>query len=186
MSIELYPWEHLITDTYYKTDLFLNMKKELDNFVNGIKINNKHLVLTQLDEEYNTLFVSYENKIIKSFPNTKKCLESIQINKDDLKKFSKCRRYENLILKTNINICLNDVEYPIHDDVVYKILTNVIYVSPDVAMGTMLYDENKNFVKEIKWKPNRSLIFPPIDNITWHNYKSTNDYRITINQFLVK
>lgn len=96
--------------------------------------------------------------------------------------------YKKLRLKTNINICLEDMNYPIHDDVLsYKILTNVIFVGPDVSHGTALYDKNKNFIKEIEWAPNTSLIFPPKNGVTWHSYKSLpNSYRITINQFLVK
>ena len=50
-----------------------------------------------------------------------------------------------------------------------------------------IYDKNKNFVKSIIWEENTSLIFPPLDNITWHSYESLpNSYRITINQFLLR
>ena len=189
MDINRDPWEHAVICNYYDQQLFSNMKSELENLARKLKTKyasqTKQIVLT-LDKE-SQCFVCGNLKIIKPLPHTKTCIESLNIKSDDLKHFSYHRPFENLKLKTNINICFDDMNYPIHDDVSYKILTNVIFVGPDVSHGTALYDKDKNYIKEIDWVTNTSLIFPPKDSVTWHSYKSlSNSYRITINQFLVK
>lgn len=189
MNINYDPWEHAILSNYYDYCLFFNMKNELENLV--LKLKNEYCdetkqIILSFNEQYQC-FTCEKHKIIKFLPHTKICLESLSIREEDLNYFSYHREYKKLKLKTNINICLNDMDYPIHDDVSYKILTNVIFVGPDVSHGTILYDKDKNYIKEIDWSPNTSLIFPPKDGVTWHSYKSlSNSYRITINQFLVK
>lgn len=189
MDINRDPWEHAVIFNYYDQQLFSNMKSELEDLARKLKTKyasqTKQIVLTLYKESQ--CFVCENLKIIKPLPHTKTCIKSLKIKDDDLKHFSYHRPFENLELITNINICFDDMNYPIHDDVSYKILTNVIFVGPNVSHGTVLYDKDKNYIKEIDWVPNTSLIFPPKDSVTWHSYKSlSNSYRITINQFLVK
>jgi hypothetical protein len=121
-------------------------------------------------------------------PSTAACLRSKVINEYVLSVFSKHRDYKGeLQTVVNINIIFDGGSYPIHDDCTEKVLTNVIFVSPDISCGTKIYDENKNFIKSVDWQENTSLIFPPLDNITWHSYESLPDsYRVTINQFLLR
>lgn len=73
--------------------------------------------------------------------------------------------------------------HPIHVDADFKIMTGVLYLSPDKSLGTRLFDENKNFSKWIEWKPNRLFIFCSNDN-TWHDFGSVGK-RNTLNYFLV-
>ena len=52
--------------------------------------------------------------------------------------------------------------------------------------GTLIYDTDKNFHSEIKWKPNRTLAFAGITDKTWHSYKvEPKKIRISVNTFLV-
>ena len=51
----------------------------------------------------------------------------------------------------------------------YKVST-VVYLEPQYASGTFLYNEKKQLVKQVAWKPNRAFIFSGIPNVTWHDY----------------
>ena len=56
--------------------------------------------------------------------------------------------------------------------------------SRERTQGTLIYDKDKNFVKEIEWKPNRALVFCKIPNTTWHNFvASSKSPRMSYNIF---
>jgi len=190
MKVNHDPWEHIITNHYYNDDLFYDMKNELEKLIKKLiddfDASSKQFITLVYNEDYKC-FISENRKIIKHLPHTKACIDSMNLKEKDLDEFSYHREYDKLKLKTNINIVIGDAIFPVHDDETTKILTNVIFVSPECAKGTMIYDKDKKFVKETPWSPNTSLIFPPKDRVTWHNYESLfGSYRITINQFLVK
>ena len=66
--------------------------------------------------------------------------------------------------------------YPIHNDAISKLLSVVIYISPEKNHGTFLYNSNNkdDLLTEIEWKTNRALLFSRKDKGTWHSYKSNN------------
>ncbi len=97
------------------------------------------------------------------------------------------RKYDNARWDFNINIAPPHYDYPIHDEAPRKILSIIHYVYGDESTeGTVLYDENKQYVTTIEWKPNRALVFAALDGITWHSYRSGNSPRITANTFLTR
>lgn len=62
--------------------------------------------------------------------------------------------------------------YPIHNDLEDKLLSVVIYISPEKNKGTFLYDSKSGSNKrEIEWKPRRAFAFSRTDN-SWHSYES--------------
>jgi hypothetical protein len=62
--------------------------------------------------------------------------------------------------------------YPIHPDTEDKILSVVVYISPENNIGTILYRDKAGKDKyTIEWKQNRALIFSR-KNDTWHSYNS--------------
>lgn len=74
-----------------------------------------------------------------------------------------------------------DYKFPIHNDSVDKLLSAVIYISPENNKGTILY-ENKEALTpiEVKWKQNRVFIFSR-NKDTWHSYESDNfNQRVTL------
>ena len=194
MKIETYPWNHVISDDYYDRELFAQMRAELEIAADKIKKSKRfvgrngrsHVILQQHNDS--VFFRSEDGNIVLKLPSTAICLKSKVITEDTLSAFSSHRDYKGeLQTVVNINIIFDGGSYPIHDDCIEKVLTNVIFVAPDISCGTKIYDENKNFVKSVNWKENTSLIFPPLDNITWHSYESLpNSYRVTINQFLLR
>lgn len=169
------PWEHEIIDEFYDEALFLRMKQEIIDYV---KANSKLISGINIINEIREL----------NLPLTKACIDSRPINEEWLKTFSEYREYESLKVENQIIICIGEqAEYRIHDERPEKILSAVLYITPDRSTGTLIYDQNKVFVKEVEWKPNTALIFPGITDKTWHNYKAGfSKIRITLNTFLVK
>lgn len=76
--------------------------------------------------------------------------------------------------------------HPIHDEAPFKIMSTVIYLAPEENVGTILLGKNQQpeTKVEVKWKPNRALVFCGISDLTWHYYESTTR-RYTLNHFIV-
>tara|TARA_B100000575_G_C23143794_1_gene666974 strand:- start:7249 stop:7764 length:516 start_codon:yes stop_codon:yes gene_type:complete len=161
------PWHHLIIDDLYDTD---TIKNELIAYIKA-----------------NPFYVSQKTMNIFNFdkiPLTKKLSTSVNLL-NYLDKF-KHRKVKNPVVETDISINLPNHEYRIHDEIKRKILSFVTYIHPVKSHGTLLYDKNKNFVKEIEWKPKRTMVFAGETGQTWHNFKSGNHIRITMNSFIVE
>lgn len=87
--------------------------------------------------------------------------------------------------KTNVELRTKPVfildkpgnKYPIHDDIFNKIITFVTYMHPTENFGTSLHKENsdESLIKTVEWKQNRSLLFCPQTDITWHSYIAKKD-----------
>jgi hypothetical protein len=76
----------------------------------------------------------------------------------------------------------------IHDEPSYKVLSLIIYLSPEESVGTLLYRENNesSFDHEIKWEVNKGLMFCTIPNKTWHKYMTDGKRRFTLNFYFEK
>jgi hypothetical protein len=168
----------MIIDDFINPEKFVEIKKEMLAFIKSQKITSAITIFDKLDIDQN--------------PNLKNTLEYMndnEINDDFVKThFPKHREFsEKLYKKNQIIVCVGDTEFKIHCDSPDKILSVVTYVYPEKSVGTVIYDTNKNYVKTVEWKQNRTLIFAPLDDITWHNYKSEDkNLRITFNTFLMK
>ena len=72
---------------------------------------------------------------------------------------------------------------PVHTENIYRAISLTVYMGKEKNYGTLLYDENKNFVKEIEWKYNRAFVMAGFNNqkgklpgiSTWHTYKTKPD-----------
>ena len=63
--------------------------------------------------------------------------------------------------------------YPIHTDTRSKILSGVIYLTPNKNTGTILYSSRGGADKsEIEWKTNKGLFFARNETKTWHSYEA--------------
>ncbi len=78
-----------------------------------------------------------------------------------------------------------DYPHEIHYETENKIFSFVTYISPVSSTGTVLYDLNKNKVKEVQWKPNHSFFFCGQEGVTWHSFCAGYWPRITLLRFLV-
>ena len=62
-------------------------------------------------------------------------------------------------------------KFPIHNDTPNKLLSGVIFLSPNESHGTKFY-ENKKGIGEnsIEWKVNRAVFFSREENRSWHSF----------------
>tara|TARA_B110000483_G_scaffold30631_2_gene37220 strand:+ start:2875 stop:3501 length:627 start_codon:yes stop_codon:yes gene_type:complete len=68
---------------------------------------------------------------------------------------------------------INDGVYRIHQDISWKVLTSIVYISPEVNNGTRFYsNEQGDDMYEDPWKPNCGYIFCRTEN-SWHNFVNT-------------
>tara|TARA_X000000950_G_C13914376_1_gene660276 strand:+ start:1906 stop:2496 length:591 start_codon:yes stop_codon:yes gene_type:complete len=64
--------------------------------------------------------------------------------------------------------------FPIHNDLSSKLLSVVIYISPEHNYGTFLYNNEQGEKRvEVDWKQNKAFIFSRNDH-SWHSYESSN------------
>ena len=67
-------------------------------------------------------------------------------------------------------------EHELHCDHINKLLSIVIYISPDKNTGTILYkDKNGLDPYPLDWRPNRAFVFSRNDD-SWHNFKNNHDH----------
>jgi hypothetical protein len=173
MVIYEQPWKHITFDDYLSTEEYARVCKEILQYI----VNNKNSLKQQ------TLLKSTDN-LATELPATYAILAPKSI-KHYLSLFDNHRSFDALDEYFEVNMCFNNLAYRIHDEAANKVLSLVTYILPKQSNGTFIYNENKQFVKEIEWQPNHSLLFAALDNITWHNYKS-DAFRVTINRFLTR
>lgn len=163
-NIILEPWPHLVIDNFFSDDHYEMLVEEhmndFDSVPDKVRIDNNDINMAffykdRLDELYYNIFRKNEE------PN--------YIHE------------ECLVLGTNY-------DDGIHVDLPAKLMSVVVYLHPKTAekgtQGTLIYDKDKNFVKEVEWKPNRALVFCKIPNITWHNFvASSKSPRMSYNIF---
>ena len=152
----------------------------IDDFLKPLhfeKLNNLKLKKLK-DHEINI----YNNKIYKNGKTECTCLEDDFIKElfqnyhekcfNLLKRFNKDKSAiwdysEFHIIETGANY-----KYPIHRDSPFKILSGVIYISPEISKGTLTYsDKYGKDKKEIQWKPNRGFFFSRNEENSYHSYE---------------
>lgn len=155
-------------------------KKILDNFLD---IEDLDLIKNlNLKKIQNNEVKVYHNKIYKTGEIETDCLSDAQIRNfqskyhfkaiDILKELNskKIDLYdysEFHIIETGA-----DYKFPIHDDTPDKLLSGVIYISPENNTGTIFYDSKKGDNKQIiDWKVNRGVFFSRIEGESWHSYE---------------
>lgn len=103
------------------------------------------------------------------------------LDRFDHREYSELKIFSNFV-KTRANFV-----HKRHVEAPFKILSAVLYLTPDANNGTRIYTDNesKKAVSELEWKPNTMLIFAGHDDVTWHDYTSSWNDRYTFNWFFV-
>lgn len=126
--------------------------------------------------------VIYHNKIVGSQVLSKSCLPDeflIKINKryheDAIKLLEKLfPEKKNLYDFSEFHIIQtgSDYNFPIHDDTPDKLLSGVVYLSPEKNKGTIFYKDKKGSERnEIIWKRNRAVFFSRLERNSWHSFE---------------
>ncbi len=72
----------------------------------------------------------------------------------------------------SIIVTSKNSKFPIHDDIPNKLLSGVIYLSPQKNSGTTFYNDKKGSNKtNIDWKTNRAVFFSRKERETWPSYE---------------
>lgn len=154
--------------------------KIIDNFLNETCLN--YLLALKLKEVKSNEIYNHHNQIHKNGNIKVTCISSeILKNLQD-----SCHKIAIEILKElapqkvelyeysdfNLIETGKDYTFPIHRDHINKLLSGVVYLTPEKNTGTIIYEnkEGKN-PNEIEWKKNRSLFFSRTEKGSWHNYK---------------
>lgn len=144
-------FKYVVIENFFDLNDFNEIAKiELEPIeLNEIKV---YDLIKQDFKEY--LIKKYEHKLIS-------ILKKLAPNKTNLK-----RKFDIRLAQTG-----SYASYPVHQDHPNKILSVVIYISPEFSTGTLLHlTEKDNDPKEIEWKSNKAFIFSRHPFNTWHSY----------------
>ena len=162
------PWPHAVIDNVWNLNLEPNENKRLPNATYVMWMNGVHDIFYDNIEPILNKFLSHEGGYKERYKDLYYIDYALQVQPPD---------------STSV----------IHIDHGRKLWSFVNYLFPINSNGTGLFDENKKFVREVKWKQNRGLAFSSSGpgnkrKATWHEYKndSKTDYRITMSVFICK
>ncbi len=129
-------------------------KKEFNILHN--EINDKGIIKSSIDE--NLLKRLHRNYHVRAM----NILKQLNEKKIDLYEYS----------DFSIIVTSKNSKFPIHDDIPNKLLSGVVYLSPQKNSGTFFYNDKKGSNKtNIDWKTNRAVFFSRKERETWHSYE---------------
>jgi hypothetical protein len=151
----------------------------IDNFMKEHDFN--ELCSLKLNDVDNKEKKIYHNRIFKNGTIESSCIKNETIkrlhNNYHSKAIDLLRKYapekEKLYEYSDFHIVIagKDHSFPIHSDTQNKLLSGVVYLSPDINFGTNIFSSDKKEKKNIKWKKNRALFFSRTQN-SFHSYES--------------
>ncbi len=149
-------FKYIVEDNFFEKNDLKKLQSIVENKSELEEINETKSIVVNLDNNLQKYFIDkYEHKL-------KKYLNNLNPKKNILFDYS----------EISITVAGKNHKYPIHNDSLTKILSTVIYLSPESNIGTIIYDKNKKNPKEIAWKINRAFVFSRKDKGTWHSYSS--------------
>lgn len=186
------PFKYVVIDDFFsKEDLefvtntlnTIQEKKDFDNIFDTQKARKRKLAkdLHDYNKDPNQRFAKYfeladslDIKQDKEKIFTSQYVYSFRVIFQNEKLFYESSRDYSFRVKKLVE------DYPIHPEHIKKGISLLVYLSEEENYGTELYDEDKNFVKQIEWKNNRAFIMSGFDNqngtlqgtSTWHTYRT--------------
>lgn len=179
------PWKHIIIDDTFDSDLFVGLKKEIETeFLKHSSQNSSVWFLKEGNASVLTVGNPGTITVIPQSSYLGMAFKSFSIYNSKILDFFDSKRTSSIISeKAEISITNNKVEN-IHDESLSKVCSYITYISPEQSTGTHLFNHTKRYVKTVKWVPNRTLVFCPIDSVTWHNFIAGEERRITFSRFI--
>jgi hypothetical protein len=182
-EIVKHPWEHQVVDDFFNKHDFEELNRACTKlysiYEQSTRTRNKINIYDAkiyIGEEAVKIIENLNTQILNN-------LNKIFLNYTDY------RKYDEYYIIPFFQILNPNSSYEhIHVDDVNTTTTIVVYMNPIDSIGTILYtsDIEESYIETIEWKQNRGIIFCNIDNKTWHNYKTENSPRITLNFFIKK
>ncbi len=176
------PWDHQIIDDFFDEQTFKKIQEAAKIFSTLNDYDTPEIVwMNELEDlgvtkETVELIINEADSVAKNFN---------RISKPYRNKLSSKLGYFN---NPRFGVCPPNTVNEIHDEGSNKIMALIVYVDPEESQGTLLYKDNdeKTFVKEIEWKPNRAFLMFSQPNVTWHKYDSKQSTRVTLNFYYEK
>jgi hypothetical protein len=178
------PWPHKIIDNVFSNqtleeltsstllDKYGHSKlfKEDGSMSTAIEVLHLHkdISATALDEimHINKILLDNVNMIVKDFPNA--------------------RSYNEYYGMPSLYFLKGGAgSYPVHDEDIVKTITITVYLSKS-GLGTGLFSTYDKMHHRVEWKQNRALVFCGEKDKTWHDFKTDDRDRVTLNFFIRK
>ena len=171
------PWPHQIVSDLLDPSLFNEVDQQCQKL---LLLKQKSLIYPNDFEKYN---LDLKDKVDSLSTDILFNFESI------IEQYPYHRRYSGKPqIDTHISV-VRPLPYKhiIHDESADKILSIILYVTPILNKGTLMYtaDDEKTLAKTAPWKQNSAFVFCGRDQSTWHSFESdeTNN-RVTLNFFI--
>ena len=146
-------FRYIVEDNFFEAEDLIKIKSVIDTHEKLRDLNDDNSIIINLNKDFgNYLIHKYENKMINY-------LNELNPKKNALYDYA----------EISITISGKNFNYPIHNDSLTKILSGVIYLWPEINIGTIIYDDNKKNPKEIKWKVNRAFGCSRKDKASWRS-----------------
>ena len=158
-------YEHRIIDEFLAEDIFAELCSLSVNHVEPTKVKDYHHIVS-LDKTIKRCEL-LDRELVERIHNTHHC-GMMQLLKELAPE--KVELYDHSDI--HVVITGKKKKFLIHVDRPQKMLTAVVYLSPEKNKGTMLYSTKAGAdVYEVEWKQNRALIISTKENVTWHSYE---------------
>jgi hypothetical protein len=179
-KIEVEPWRHQIVNNFFNDFELITTasKKLLEHYNNQVITADSCLSVGQV---YNIIGDEVFDIIMESNRSLLDNAENIFSN------FPNHRRFNQYISIPTFHILPSNLPpQKVHDEAYDKTASIVVYLYPEHSVGTAFFktQNRDSFVRELEWKPNRAMIFCGEENVTWHDFYSKENPRITLNYFL--
>ena len=167
ISVSTSPWINIIEDNFLPTDYFKILSEmPLDPITSKeVKVSHNYIsndLKTNLDNISQDLAVSIH---LSCFSKLYDYLKLLAPKKIPLYDYSELH-----IVQTG-----SECTFPVHHDDREKLLSVVVYLSPEFSSGTYIYHSSSksSLTYEVPWKQNRALIFARKEDKTWHSYSGS-------------
>jgi hypothetical protein len=176
------PWPHQTIDNFFSFEEFKIIEETAKNlsiiFSKEIITSDNCLNIAEALE-----YISDEAAAI-ILKSNRYLLDNISTTISD---YPNCRTFKNIISIPTFHILPPNVSpQKVHDEAYDKISSTVVYLYPESSTGTAMFSTSSrnSFVKEIEWKQNRAMLFCGEKDVTWHDFYSKENSRVTLNYFI--
>jgi hypothetical protein len=176
------PWKHQIIDNFFSNDQFDKLStaaKALELAYTGKVVSADDCL--SLAEVFEIIGEEVFDIILEANRSLLDNIELITTN------FPNHRQFKEYISFPSFHILPPNTPWQaIHDEAEDKTVSIVVYLCPAVSIGTTLYKSNNrdSEFKEVPWRPNTGMLFCGEEGVTWHDFCSKENPRVTLNFFL--
>ena len=165
------PFRHAVIDNFFNDKDYKSLTEILNHNEKTIEFIKGSIIDLSKDPDQVHNWVTTPDEIMAPYFKYISSLETLKL--DHEKEFSSEYRYYVRSKNSDFD------PYPIHTENLYKAMSLVVYMGEHHNYGTELYDNDREFVKEIEWKDNRAFIMCGYSNqkgklsgnSTWHAYR---------------